>query len=508
MREIKEKYFMPIVWSTLILSAVIVITLCSKCSPLYPLNDWDDPNCFLTVGRSVCHGNVLYRDIFEQKGPILYFLHSLACLISERSFIGIYFAELIAAVIFLFYSFKTAELFIGKKAVWVIPLTACTVYGSYSFQGGDSAEELLLPFAAFTLYTALYTAKERKMIPPLTSVLTGISIGIALWIKFTLLGVFMGFVLAFVILYIKKRKIKDIFLTALLMTTGLLLCSAPVIIYFICSDSLGYLYEVYIYDNLFLYGTGGGIPVIGAVINLLAGAFVLLMNHPLCFVFTVLGLIYIIRTADRRTKLIYLIIFAVTFFFTYTGGRFYAYYALILSIFIPVGAAALIKHCHCSGESDNKKTGIMRIVTNTAYIAALIVGIVFCPNFSRLGKSADEYPQFRFDKYISQKENASLLNYGFLDGGFYTVSGIVPDCRFFCTLNIPYDEMYDVQNEYIARGLADFIVTKDSRPVFPGYKCIDECEFPYGTGISKYCLYINVQCTMNCNSGSFGRFSL
>ena len=105
MREIKEKYFMPIVWSTLILSAVIVITLCSKCSPLYPLNDWDDPNCFLTVGRSVCHGKVLYRDIFEQKGPILYFLHSLACLISERSFIGIYFAELIAAVIFLFYSF-------------------------------------------------------------------------------------------------------------------------------------------------------------------------------------------------------------------------------------------------------------------------------------------------------------------------------------------------------------------------------------------------------------------
>ena len=484
MRVMKEKNIMPIVWGSLILSAVIVITLCSKCSPLYPLNDWDDPNCFFTVGKAVNHGQVLYRDIFEQKGPILYFLHSLACLISERSFIGIYFAELIAAVIFLFYSYKISELFIGKKALWTIPLTTCAVYGSYAFQGGDSAEELLLPFAAHTLYIALSAAKENRKIHPLEAVLIGISIGVALWIKFTLLGIFMGFVLAFVILYIRRKMIKEIFLTALMMITGLLLCSAPVIIYFCSTQSIEYLYEVYIYDNLFLYGTGGGIPVIGMLINLFIGVGALFMNHPVCLVFTVIGLIFTFKKTDRRTRIIYIIIIAVTFFFTYAGGRYYAYYSLMPSVFIPLGAAALVQLC--TGENSRS---VKKRISQAAYAAMLIVGIAFCPNFSRLGKPAEDYPQYRFDKYISQKENATLLNYGFLDGGFYTVSGIVPDCRFFCTLNIPYDEMYDVQNNYISNRLADFIVTRDNNPKFPGYECIDECEFPYGITISHYYLY-------------------
>ena len=48
--------------------SVIMITICSKSSPLYPMNNWDDANCFFTVGKAVGNGEVMYRDIFEQKG--------------------------------------------------------------------------------------------------------------------------------------------------------------------------------------------------------------------------------------------------------------------------------------------------------------------------------------------------------------------------------------------------------------------------------------------------------
>ena len=27
----------------------VAVTICSKCSPLYPLNNWDDANCFYTL---------------------------------------------------------------------------------------------------------------------------------------------------------------------------------------------------------------------------------------------------------------------------------------------------------------------------------------------------------------------------------------------------------------------------------------------------------------------------
>ena len=59
-----------------LLAAFVAITLMSECSFLYPINDWNDAQCFFTVGRTISSGKVLYRDIYEQKGPLLYFLHA------------------------------------------------------------------------------------------------------------------------------------------------------------------------------------------------------------------------------------------------------------------------------------------------------------------------------------------------------------------------------------------------------------------------------------------------
>ena len=56
----------------LVISAAVTITIVSACSPLYPFNPWDDANCFFTVGRGIIHGLVPYRDLYEQKGPLLY----------------------------------------------------------------------------------------------------------------------------------------------------------------------------------------------------------------------------------------------------------------------------------------------------------------------------------------------------------------------------------------------------------------------------------------------------
>ena len=73
--------------------AFLVITVCSRSSFLYPINDWVDSQCFFTTGRAMFNGSVLYRDIYEQKGPLLYFVHGLAGLVSETNFIGVYLVE-------------------------------------------------------------------------------------------------------------------------------------------------------------------------------------------------------------------------------------------------------------------------------------------------------------------------------------------------------------------------------------------------------------------------------
>ena len=55
-------------------------------------------------------------------------------------------------------------------------------------------------------------------------------------------------------------------------------------------------------------------------------------------------------------------------------------------------------------------------------------------------------------------ENPTLLNYGFLDGGFYTVTGIYPRTRFFCKVNLPLSDITQEQNQYIEDSLVDFVI--------------------------------------------------
>lgn len=57
-------------------------------------------------------------------------------------------------------------------------------------------------------------------------------------------------------------------------------------------------------------------------------------------------------------------------------------------------------------------------------------------------------------------DDTTLLNYGFLDGGFYTVADITPNCRFFCKVNLDLQEMYDTQDSFLKNGLCDYVVSR------------------------------------------------
>ena len=75
------------------LVSTLFLLVCTKSSPLYPMNDWVDVHCFFTMGKSILNGIVPYAELYEQKGPVLYFMYAIAALISDRSFIGVFLLE-------------------------------------------------------------------------------------------------------------------------------------------------------------------------------------------------------------------------------------------------------------------------------------------------------------------------------------------------------------------------------------------------------------------------------
>jgi hypothetical protein len=103
-------------------------------------------------------------------------------------------------------------------------------------------------------------------------------------------------------------------------------------------------------------------------------------------------------------------------------------------------------------------------------------------------------PPYRFAETISKVENPTLLNYGFLDGGFYYAADAVPNCKFFCTLNINAPDMWAMQRECIEKGEVDFVITRHYpldrySPRTNQYKLVDQTTFRFEGVDFTYYLY-------------------
>ena len=428
----------------LFILALISITICSKSSPLYPLNNWDDANCFYTVGRATLNGQVMYRDIFEQKGPWLYFIYMLASLISGSSFFGAYIIEVLSFFAFLVLCARIILLFCDRKAVLLMPLLATTVCTAPAFEQGGSAEELCLPMIAYGFYVGLKSIVNEKPVTKREWLLVGITSGAVLWIKFSLLGFYLGCGAFLVFYYIKKKWHREL-ITFLLMLL------------------LGVILNLFEGTKSFLYSFGFGCAL------MICGGICLFFRSKRLFGFLLCTSIS-------------------TFLLIYVGGRRYIYYSLILSVFASLGIVFIYKLLQLIPEKKPNSPGI-----NTAFGCCmlgytLMTSLIWSPNTYMMSYSKEDMPQYKFAEVISQTENATILNFRFLDGGFYTASGILPSCRFFCGLNIPYAT--SEQDRYVRDGDVDYLITRDKPIYYDNYELILSESFEaHKNEFTEYYLY-------------------
>ncbi len=107
-----------------------------------------------------------------------------------------------------------------------------------------------------------------------------------------------------------------------------------------------------------------------------------------------------------------------------------------------------------------------------------------------LGTDRKDLPQYRFAEIIRQSEDRSLLNYGFLDGGFYFAAGSLPETRFFCTLNNDLPEMRQELSAAVSEGKTAFVITRQQKLKNAGlYELADTAEMYFEGRTWTYYLY-------------------
>src|SRR5699024_9681788 len=82
-------------WILPILFLIIIGFFVIGSSPVFKTNPWVDSNAMLTMGKSMLHGLVPYRDVIDQRGPLLYALFAVGASIKGTSFSGVFFLQLI-----------------------------------------------------------------------------------------------------------------------------------------------------------------------------------------------------------------------------------------------------------------------------------------------------------------------------------------------------------------------------------------------------------------------------
>ena len=244
-----------------IILAFICISINSTHSMLYKFMEGQDVHCFITTARCMLRGDVLYKDIYEPKGPLLYFLYVVALIINSNSFIGVFTLEVILFSVYIFFAYKIVALFVENTIIRYIltVITGLITCSDVAFNGGGQCEELTLPFLCISMYIVLkyFSKRYPQAIKSIDVFLIGCCFSVVFWMKYTLCGMYIGIIILIIILQIKNKTVKKIFQYALIFVLGFLFLSIPVIIYFVQNGGMKPLFDVYFYQVIFKYGQGG-----------------------------------------------------------------------------------------------------------------------------------------------------------------------------------------------------------------------------------------------------------
>lgn len=483
-------------------AAALYLLFCSKSSPLYPMNDWVDVNCFYTMGDSLLHGLVPYRDLYEQKGPVLYFVYAVIAFLSPDSFFGVWLLEILTYGLFLYFSGKIMGLYLGDSMlVWFLTaVLGGLIPIAKAFAHGASVEEMCLFMSAYGLYVALRAMKEKRVLTFREAFLCGIWAAILLWIKYTMLGLYLGLAIFIIIWYLGwGHGFKALWKTIGAFFAGIGVVSGVVFLYFLITGALGDLFTVYFYNNIFLYAKEPEQSRLATIITCLKNTLKLNKSYTLLFV---PAAIWAVVRAVKDIRLLLLLALSAggLTLGTYWGGWGMPYYGLVFAVFALFGLLAVgeaLRLCRAERLLSLITRGSRGIAAIWAAVLVVLMGIV-CLNKSGntylMSYEKEDIPQYQFAEIINETEDATLLNFGFLDGGFYFAADVVPTSRFFCLLNVNAPDMWQTMYRHVNQGLVDYVVTRDrelgSYSVDPSlYECVDQAGLFFEGKVRTYYLY-------------------
>lgn len=191
-----------------LLLAYSFVLLCSTTtSPLFLSNPFwhhGDSGIFQEMGLVIARGGVPYLDVFDHKGPVLFFIQALGLKINE--YWGIYFIQgLSLSITILCWNKIISVLQKNTWIVWGIIIIALIFLFGY-YQRGNMCEEWSLPFISFSIYLFIKHLPEGMKLSSREWFVVGLCTCSVIFIRANNIAPILGFALYSIYSNIKNNK--------------------------------------------------------------------------------------------------------------------------------------------------------------------------------------------------------------------------------------------------------------------------------------------------------------
>ena len=430
------------------------LTVCSQNSFLYKFNTNTDVNWYITVGRGIVNGKAPYRDLFEQKGPLLYVVFSFFCLF-KNPYIMVLLFEVVCLGVFAYLTFKLARRYVSPFAsvICAITILFVAVSSPYNLAGGGAVEEFFLPLIMYVLLCFIEFIEEKKQFSPLRSMLIGASVAAIFWVKFTAIVGLVAMLLIWLIISIKNKDFKKMFASIGFMILGFAIITFLSVLYYIINHALKDMFWAYFYINLFAYNS----KYMGVLVNV----FKLFAYDYVCCSIMFVGMFLYFKETGKKAWLYFLVLFINLGILMLQNCHIY--YFVVLYPFASLGLIMIFKQfCHIKYNAFFKVVSAM---------LCLVVGLGYCyflcPSTRAIKNEKSDYIQLvvadDISNYSKQNgiENPTLFCYKMYDYGFYNACKITPNARFFAQNVFKEDafpEMFASFDKEVEKQSADFLL--------------------------------------------------
>ena len=252
-------------YALLLLFTSFVFLLLFSCStsPLYPYDNGTDASFFRLVGQGMNHGFLPYRDFFDMKGPVFFFVEALAQSIWEGRY-GIFLIQVVNLFLSLLLADRTIDEIAGKTQGWkrFLALLPSLTLTALTFENGNGTEEFSLLPLFLCLYLAVRTiCRQRENTPlvhrPLFALIYGFCFGLLAFIRINNAALICAIVFVFLLWMIRDRQWLPILKNAGMFLVGLVLASLPFCLYYGAKGLLGEMLEC-VFSFGFLYASEDG----------------------------------------------------------------------------------------------------------------------------------------------------------------------------------------------------------------------------------------------------------